>query len=409
MDDVEMNIRTIAPRGSGNRKPSLVARWFTPSVDSLLHVRQQYHRAPRSHWFPWLMLVWSIWIFLTPLLNPGMFAHWRAPTLASFVVFLWLFWHAYYRNRRHLLACVLAIAALGYGLTPFNAGAQGYLIYACAFLAFGMEARRALFAMSALLVLYSVEWFALGWSWFFLVNAVVVGFAVGLMNISYARKMQADAALKLSHDEVRRLAALAERERIGRDLHDLLGHTLSLVALKSELAGKLIERDPVAARRELSEVTRVAREALAQVRSAVTGIRAAGLAAELASSRLLLESGAISFHYRIAPVSLPREFEIVLAMTLREGVTNIQRHARARCANVSLVAEPTELVLRIEDDGCGGAIAPGNGLCGMRERIETLGGRLRVDSTPGRGTCVEARVPWDGTTAGDGDAVAAAA
>jgi two-component system sensor histidine kinase DesK len=96
-------------------------------------------------------------------------------------------------------------------------------------------------------------------------------------------------------------------------------------------------------------------------------------------------------------------------MTLREAVTNIQRHARARCANVSLVAEPTELVLRIEDDGCGGAIAPGNGLCGMRERIETLGGRLRVDSTPGRGTCVEARVPWDGTTAGDGDAVAAAA
>ncbi|MEE7546994.1 sensor histidine kinase, partial [Xanthomonas sp. Kuri4-1] len=76
--------------------------------------------------------------------------------------------------------------------------------------------------------------------------------------------------LRLSQDEVRRLAATAERERIGRDLHDLLGHTLSLVALKSDLAGRLLERDPAAARREIDEVSRVSREALAQVRRAVS-------------------------------------------------------------------------------------------------------------------------------------------
>ena len=374
--------------------PRLLANLFVPSTDSLLHLRREQHdRQRQSHWFPWLMLVWSIWIFITPLLGPpGEFPHWRTPTLASFAVFLWLFWHAYYRNRRHLMACVLGIALLGYALTPINPGAQGYLIYACAFMAFCAPPRKAVLGMGAILLVYTVEWFALGWPWLLWLNAVVVGFAVGLMNASYARKMQTDAALKLSHEEVRRLAALSERERIGRDLHDLLGHTLSLVALKSELAGKLIASDPTAARREILEVTRVARDALTQVRSAVTGIRAAGLAAELASARLLLETDAIAFEYDIAPVSVPQAQEIVLAMTLREAVTNIQRHARARSAQVTLQQDADTVVLRIVDDGRGGDIAPGNGLCGMRERIEALGGQLRVQSSA-QGTCVEARLP----------------
>ncbi len=127
---------------------------------------------------------------------------------------------------------------------------------------------------------------------------MIVAVAVFFGNHHFLESQRKRAQLQLSHDEVRRLAALAERERIGRDLHDLLGHTLSLVALKSELAGKLVERDPQAARRELAEVTRVARDALSQVRSAVTGIRAAGLASELASARLLLESDGVSFELR---------------------------------------------------------------------------------------------------------------
>src|SRR5690606_24618433 len=140
-----------------------------------------------------------------------------------------------------------------------------------------------------------------------------------------------DAALRLSHDEVRRLASLAERERIGRDLHDLLGHTLSMVALKSDLAGRLLARDPAAAHREIGEVSRVAREALSQVRRAVSGIRAAGFAAELASARLLLETDGIAFDYRfddgLGAGILPAGVESALAMTVREAATNIQRHA----------------------------------------------------------------------------------
>jgi two-component system sensor histidine kinase DesK len=188
---------------------------------------------------------------------------------------------------------------------------------------------------------------------------------------------------------------MAERERIGRDLHDLLGHTLSLVALKSELAGKLIERDPPAARREIDEVMRVSRDALSQVRRAVSGIRAAGLAAELASARLLLECDGVAFKYEMGDVALTPELETALALAVREAVTNIQRHARAASAHVALSGHGGVATLVIQDDGRGGAIVPGNGLDGMRERIASLGGRCRVDSRPGRGTRLEIILPLE--------------
>ncbi|GAB6197013.1 sensor histidine kinase [Lysobacter xanthus] len=364
---------------------------------------------PGTGWYSWLNLVWSIWIFLVPLMEPRAFPRWIAPTLVSYALFLALFYRAHYGDRRFIPWITLALAALGFAVTPFNPGAQGYIIYACAYLPFCFAPRGAVVAMLVLLAAYAGYWLRLGFPWLFVLNAVIVGLVVGLMNVHYIRRKQADVALKLSHDEVRRLAALAERERIGRDLHDLLGHTLSLVALKSELAGKLVDRDPVAARRELGEVSRVAREALTQVRSAVTGIRAAGLGAELASARLLLEADAVELQYALAPVTLPPEIETVLALTVREAVTNIQRHARARHAEVTLSSTPREVKLCVVDDGRGGAIAPGNGLSGMRERLEALGGTLRIESSSG-GTRLEACVPLPKVaTALPGDGLDAAA
>ena len=240
-----------------------------------------------AHWFPWLMLVWTFWIFATPVLFTGSeFQNWMWPTFTSFALFLVMFHRVYYRDRTQVVWNAIGIAVLGFVVTPFNPGAQGYLIYACAFLAFHGTSREAARNMIIVLVLYSVEWQWLGFGWITLASAILVGFAVGFMNINFARKHERDAELMLSHDEIRRLAAVAERERIGRDLHDLLGHTLSLITLKSELANRLFDRDAVAARREIAEVETVARDALAQVRRAVTGIRAAGIAAELASARL---------------------------------------------------------------------------------------------------------------------------
>ena len=349
-------------------------------------------------WMPIFLLGYLVFLFV-PVLVPsnadwGEGVRWYLwPTLLSIAVFLPMYFLAYRGSALARVLCTLGIAALGYGLMPFNAFSNTYVIYAAAFVALlpgSMWIRLEVFAVLIIAYCGMAAW--LGFPVFVPVVTAIVSVAVFSGNYFQSETVRKRAELKLSHEEVRRLAALAERERIGRDLHDLLGHTLSLVALKSDLAGRLIERDPHAARNEINDVSRVARDALAQVRRAVTGIRAAGLAAELASARLLLESDGVTLRYDAQEVALPADLETVLALSLREAVTNIQRHARARHAEVTLSSTPREVKLCISDDGRGGAIAPGNGLSGMRERIEALGGRLRIESAPGS-TRLEACIP----------------
>jgi two-component system sensor histidine kinase DesK len=365
---------------------------FRTAPDSL--ACQQHASADVGmRWFPWINLVWSVWLFITPFYANKYQSTWLWPTLCSYAVFLLLFQRFHYDHARRRLGFALAIGALGFALLPYNPGSQSYVIYACAFFPFCMGTRKALLAIAAMLAAYAVAWSAVDIPMIYMSSAIIAGVVVGVFNIGMLQKLHSEAQLRLSHEEVRRLAALAERERIGRDLHDLLGHTLSLVALKSNLASRLIGHDPQGARKEMDDVSGVARDALAQVRRAVSGIRAAGLAAELASARLLLESDGVRFSYKMSEVALSAEQETVLALAVREAVTNIQRHARAVGASVSLHSADQEVSLRIEDDGRGGAIVPGNGLCGMRERIESLGGRLRVDALPGQGTRVEVTLP----------------
>ncbi|WP_083537734.1 sensor histidine kinase [Pseudoxanthomonas mexicana] len=350
-------------------------------------------------WMPILLLGYLLFLF-APLLLPsnggwGDSVQWRLwPTLASIVVFLPMYFLAYRGSAMTRVLCTFGIAALGCGLMSSNAFSNTYIIYAAAFVALLPGALWVrLVALVALLSAYYGLSAWLGFPVFVPVLTAIISVAVFTGNYFQSETVRKRAELKLSHEEVRRLAALAERERIGRDLHDLLGHTLSLVALKSDLAGRLIDRDPQAARNEIVEVSRVARDALAQVRRAVTGIRAAGLAAELASAKLLLESDGITLRYDAQEAVVPPDLETVLALALREAVTNIQRHARATLAEVSLTGTPDHVQLRIRDNGVGSAAVPGNGLSGMRERVESRGGRLRIESTLRQGTCVEVLLP----------------
>jgi two-component system, NarL family, sensor histidine kinase DesK len=387
---------------------------MSQSLHSLL-LRWRARLIPESlgfGWMPFYGLGYLTFLFMPKLVNLlGDEGNWVGystrmlwPTLLSIAVFLPLYFLAYRSVGIVRILCMCGIAGIGYALLPINSFANTYIIYAVGFAATtGRSLRPRLVWMVAILggMLLATE--SLRYPVFIFLITLIVSVAVFFGNHHFVESTRKRAELKLSHDEVRRLAALAERERIGRDLHDLLGHTLSLVALKSELAGKLLQRGDSpeareAAQREIVDVSRVAREALAQVRSAVTGIRAAGIAAELVSAKLLLESDGIAFISAVAPgclddAAVPAKIESALALTVREAVTNIQRHARARQARVELQIETGEAVLRIDDDGRGGAIVPGNGLSGMRERIEALGGRLRIDARNGEGTHLEARIP----------------
>ncbi|TAM96518.1 MAG: sensor histidine kinase [Rhodanobacteraceae bacterium] len=375
-------------------RPEIDAIFTKPAPDSVM-ATGRFRGAPRvMRLMPLVSLVWLGWIFGPAVFNIGVpFDHWFWPTVASVPVFLFLYWRGYVCPRHHNVWYALAIGALGAALTPFNPFAETYLIYACAVAAFCTSLRLAIGLMLAMLLLYSLEWAWIGFPWPYLVNALLVGLIVGISGMYQNVVRQRQAELRLSHEEVRRLAASAERERIGRDLHDLLGHTLSMVALKSELAGRLIERDPGAARREIADVERVARDALSQVRSAVSGIRAAALAAELASARLLLEAAGVRMEYWSDGNALPSEVETCLALVLREAVTNIQRHARANRVEVTVIAGTERVVMRVRDDGRGGVNERGNGLNGMRERIVARGGEFAIDSPRGRGTSIEVSLP----------------
>jgi two-component system sensor histidine kinase DesK len=216
---------------------------------------------------------------------------------------------------------------------------------------------------------------------------------LGISALYTAHTTHQQARLRRSQNEIMRLATLAERERIGRDLHDLLGHTLSVVALKSELARKLIDRDLDAARSEISEVERVARDALSQVRNAVSGIRSTALSAELIAATALLEAQGVKVKCETENVKLPHDRETALALSLREAATNIQRHSGASGVTIRVRKEPNEVVVEVADNGHGGRIVPGNGLNGMRERLGGVGGTLSLTSIKDGGTLLRAAVP----------------
>ena len=358
---------------------------------------------PGQH--PLLGLVYLVFVALPLVFARDVGAASILASVAAVLAFLPL-WFAFVRattTPRTRTALVVACALLGHALIPFNVGGNTFTIYAMTLAAAVWPARRAVAWSVAVWAAMTLQFafvipdlrIALGVG---LVIALIGGLAVGGILAGRA-KARRDAELRLTQDEVKRLASLAERERIGRDLHDVLGHTLSLVVLKTQLARRLMARDQAAAEAQLAELEGVARDALAQVREAVTGIRAAGLEAELAAARLALLESDIQLDHRLPALAVPAEVEAAFSLALREAVTNVLRHAGARRVEVELVAtgEPGrgEWVLEVRDDGRGGALdrAAGHGLRGMGERVAALGGRLDIDSPAGEGTRLRFSAP----------------
>ncbi len=351
-----------------------------------------------SHFSLWrrVNLVYLLFVFLPLLLDPSLRIDanaWLA-SLVAIALFLPLYWRSYVASPAAVLSIAVAMVLIGCALTPISFGGNTFVIYALATIGWARAAPFAtLFYVLACLV-YGV---VLKMSGLPLMLVLPVAFIGGMVMFGamFGRiQERRNAVLRLTQDEVRRLARMNERERIGRDLHDLLGHTLSLIAIKSELAGKLLRRDASAAATQISEIEAIARKALGEVREAVSGIRASGFSAELATARLSLLSAGVSLDARIPALPLlANEIESALALSLREAVTNIVRHANADRVEVELQADPRSLEMSISDDGRGSPIKPGNGLTGMRERIEQLGGQLRIDGAPGIGTRLRIWLP----------------
>lgn len=364
--------------------------WFTPARDSLVAISLQKGKSP---WVDGIHLLWSVWVFVIPAFDHYTWS-WAIFTLLTYPLFLVLYAKCCVSSRRQSRYYALALVAMSMLLLPWYSASLTYFVYGTIMLrSCRMALRRYMTLLVVLNVVLIAEVSFLHYAWQAVIWIPVTSIIVGLVVHAERLGEEKEAELRLSHDEVRRLAALAERERIGRDLHDLLGHTLSLITLKLELSRKLLDRDSEAAKREMAEAERVARHALSEVRTAVSGIRATDLAAELAAARLMLEASVVSFECTQLPPSLPVEVERGLALVLREAVTNIARHARANRASVSTMLVNQALKLSIEDDGRGGIAIQGNGLKGMYERVRALGGTLEVISPPGKGTRLHITVP----------------
>jgi two-component system sensor histidine kinase DesK len=340
-------------------------------------------------------LLWSAWVFVVPVWNAdGWSARWIAITLVTYPLFLVLYYRCMVAPRAHVRAYALALILLSMSLLPWYPSGLTYFIYGCVMLSGNsIRFRTYLGWLTGLNLVLLAETSLLGYPWQAVFSIPLTSFIIGIIINAERASEEKDAQLRLSHEEVRRLAATAERERIGRDLHDLLGHTLSLITLKLELSRKLFDRDVEAARREVEEAEKVARHALAEVRCAVTGIRATDLAAELASARLLLESSRVHLDYGELPADLPGDVERGLSLVLREAVTNIARHAGASRARIEMTRERGSVCLQISDNGRGGIESDGNGLSGMRERVRALGGTLAFESPRGQGSRLNAVIP----------------
>ncbi|GGN35920.1 two-component sensor histidine kinase [Streptomyces fuscichromogenes] len=205
--------------------------------------------------------------------------------------------------------------------------------------------------------------------------------------------------LRKARATVAQLAANEERLRLARDLHDLLGHSLSLITLKSELAGRMLPDHPAKAAQQVSDIEQVSRQALVDVREAVTGYRRPRLAAELAGAQVALTAAAVTAEVPADPdlTDVPEDGEAALAWALREAVTNVVRHSGATRCTVELLRRQTldgpVLELAVEDDGSGGSgKGPGNGLTGLTERLEKAGGTLEAGRLK-HGFQLVARVP----------------
>ncbi|ADB53165.1 sensor histidine kinase [Conexibacter woesei] len=309
------------------------------------------------------------------------------------------------QSRWRVYASIAAMTAAGVVLTLVVASSWAILFtYVCVLAGIHLPPRQAgpiLLASVALAIAINLhEGTGVAFSW------GASAFGLGALMLALGRLIQANASLREAHAQIRELAVEAERERFARDLHDLLGHSLSVITLKAELAGRLLPARPDEAQRHVRELEAVAREALGEVRETVSGYRRPTLAGELAGARMALGAAGIEMRVRERHPrdELPADVEALLAWAVREGTTNVIRHSGAHRCEIAIEPRDGGTSAEINDDGSGIDSAAartnrdvngagGNGLDGLRERAAQLAGCVEAGARPEGGFRLRVVVP----------------
>jgi two-component system, NarL family, sensor histidine kinase DesK len=365
-------------------------------------IDRQNPESRRAPWWTWAAPVWGLLWLALPAVDLGF----SDPSVWQWVLagvgllaFAGLFLQVVMTERPLLvrLAAMLTIAVV-LTLTAIDSFALMF-VYAASAAAVRLSGRDAVLAVAgvtavaaATLALTDPEG-ALFWG----ITGTVL--ATGTLWFLIGGILRSNAALRDARAELADLAVAEERLRFARDMHDLLGHDLSLIALKAELAGKLLPARVDDAAAEVADIRSLSRSALAQVREAVDGYRRPTLPGELAGARVALEAAGIELHVDGAGGTLDPDTESVLAWAVREGATNVIRHSGASRAEITVTAGDAATELEISDDGRGapasngGREPEGHGLAGLIERAHALGGTVEAAAGPDGGFRLRVKVP----------------
>jgi len=319
-------------------------------------------------------------------------------------VYLWvvLFERPYWRGtdpRRvinHRVA-VGTLSAVALSLSLLYGGVwAGLFVYASVAAGISLPSREARPVIAMLTVAVAVCCLASGMSWTGVGQFVLLVGGIGFGQVLWSRLFSTVRELEAAREEIARLAVAEERLRFARDLHDLLGHSLSLITVKSEVARKVADRDPRRATAEMREVEEIARRALGEVREAVSGYRRPALEAEIAGAAQMLEASGISCSVDLPEGDLPEAVRETFCWVIREAVTNVIRHSGARRCRISVGCEGEVCFVEVRDDGRGvvEGFAAGSGLVGLSERLRARGGTLLASNLPPGGFRVRAELPW---------------
>ncbi|MGW6738315.1 sensor histidine kinase [Streptomyces sp. NPDC055013] len=322
--------------------------------------------------------------------------------LAAFVTWYMLLLFRTGRGERNgVVLASLGVLAAQSAVLALTLGREWLVLFVYVSIASGaaLPLRMARWTIPAASALMTVIAFATPGGKAFLAGLLIPALLGGFAMTGVRELVRTTIALREARATVAQLAANEERLRLARDLHDLLGHSLSLITIKSELAGRMLPDHPDRAARQVADIEQVSRQALVDVREAVSGYRRPRLAAELAGARVALTAAGVTAELPAEPdlAGVPEDSESALAWALREAVTNVVRHSGAQRCTVEVLLRQTldgpVLELSVEDDGSGDqGNGPGHGLTGLTERLETAGGTLQAGGTR-HGFRLIARVP----------------
>lgn len=327
----------------------------------------------------YLLFYFTEWIWVRPTLIDVL------AIVVGIGLFLPVFFYVFERHEPRFVWGIIALEGIAFALSPFS-GSQGvFHVYACVQAGYQRPASRAMLILLALTVIYPLWGLAVNLDWRGVLFTVFLGIVTGLSCSAGAAGLERGRAMRRAYVLEQQRAALAERERIAHDLHDLLGQTLTTVALKSEVAHRLMQTDPARASQEISEVADAARNALSEIRAAVYDMTATTVEQEIERAEQALTAAGVSLTISEPIPELDPTVSKTLGLTIREATTNIVRHANATNAKIAFRYDGETLEVLVSDDGDGHSedAKEGAGLRSLRRRIRALGGQTAIRAESG--------------------------